>query len=96
VAARMKKITNRTLLLGVKDKFAFLTHFFKRKASFAQVGYVGDDVNDLANICSVGWSFVLQTELKLSSAMHYILTNPSAQGAIREVCEIILRTIKYE
>jgi hypothetical protein len=29
VAARMKKITNRTLLLGVKDKFAFLTHFLQ-------------------------------------------------------------------
>jgi N-acylneuraminate cytidylyltransferase len=26
----------------------------------------------------------------------YILTNPSAQGAIREVCEIILRNTIYE
>jgi YrbI family 3-deoxy-D-manno-octulosonate 8-phosphate phosphatase len=93
VAARMKKLQIEHCFLGVKDKFAFLTHFLQdRKASFAQVGYVGDDVNDLANICSVGWSFCpANGTAVVKRHADYVLTNPSAQGAIREVCELVIK-----
>ncbi|SEA89097.1 N-acylneuraminate cytidylyltransferase [Flavobacterium gillisiae] len=93
VEQRMKKLQIDNCFLGVKDKYAFLTQFLNhRKASFAQVAYVGDDVNDLANICSVGWSFCPAngTEIVKRHA-DYVLTNASAEGAIREVCEIIVR-----
>jgi N-acylneuraminate cytidylyltransferase len=67
-AARMKNYKSN-IVLGVKDKFAFLTHFFKRESFLAQVGYVGDDFN----ICQP------QTEIVKRHA-DYILTNPSAPG----------------
>ena len=51
VGLRMKKLQIQNCFLGVKDKYAFLTQFLKDKnANLGQVAYVGDDVNDLANI----------------------------------------------
>ena len=93
VGQRMKKLQIKNCFLGVKDKYAFLTQFLKDKnANLGQVAYVGDDVNDLANICSVGWSFCPAngTEVVKRHA-DYVLTNPSAEGAIREVCEVIMK-----
>ncbi|TDE04588.1 acylneuraminate cytidylyltransferase [Flavobacterium hiemivividum] len=99
VGQRMKKLQIESVFLGVKDKYAFLTQFLEvRKASFADVAYVGDDVNDLANICSVGWSFCPAdgTEVVKRHA-DYVLTQNSAAGAIREACEIIMKYNKrYE
>lgn len=99
VAQRMKKLQIKDTFLGVKDKFSFLTQFLlERNSSFGAVAYVGDDVNDLANICSVGWSFTPAdaTEAVKANA-DYILTNASGDGAIRETCEILLKYNKrYE
>lgn len=99
VAQRMKKLQIKHTFLGVKDKFSFLTQFlFDRNSSFGAVAYVGDDVNDLANICSVGWSFTPAdaTEVVKANA-DYVLTNASGDGAIRETCEILLKYNKrYE
>jgi len=53
VAQRMKKLNIEDTFLFVKDKFSFLKNFLdERKSDFSSVAYVGDDVNDLANICS--------------------------------------------
>lgn len=93
VEARMKKLQIKHTYLGVKDKYALLTQFLKdRNVGFDQVAYVGDDVNDLANICSVGWSFCPAngTEIVKQHA-DYILTHNSADGAIREVSEILMK-----
>jgi N-acylneuraminate cytidylyltransferase len=93
VAARMKKLQIKHCFLGVKDKYSFLTNFLQENnTSLAAVVYVGDDVNDLANICSVGWSFCPAngTDIVKRHA-DYVLTNDSAQGAIREVCELVLK-----
>ena len=93
VGQRMRKLQIESVFLGVKDKYAFLTQFLNdRNASFADVAYVGDDVNDLANICSVGWSFCPAngTEIVKRHA-DYVLTQNSAAGAIREACEIIMK-----
>ena len=99
VGQRMKKLQIKHTFLGVKDKFSFLTQFLlDRNSSFGAVAYVGDDVNDLANICSVGWSFTPAdaTEVVKANA-DYVLTNASGAGAIRETCEILLKYNKrYE
>ncbi|MBF4465648.1 acylneuraminate cytidylyltransferase [Flavobacterium sp. LC2016-12] len=99
VGQRMKKLQIKHTFLGVKDKFSFLTQFLlDRNSSFGAVAYVGDDVNDLANICSVGWSFTPSdaTEIVKANA-DYVLTNASGDGAIRETCEILLKYNKrYE
>jgi YrbI family 3-deoxy-D-manno-octulosonate 8-phosphate phosphatase len=99
VAQRMKKLQIKHTFLGIKDKFSFLTHFLsERNSSFGAVSYVGDDVNDLANICSVGWSFTPADAIEIVKAnADYILTHQSGAGAIRETCEILIKYNKrYE
>lgn len=93
VAQRMKKLQIANTFLGVKDKYSFLNYFLKdRNSSFDAVAYVGDDVNDLANICSCGWSFAPNDATSVIKAnADVVLNNKSASGAIREVCEFILK-----
>lgn len=99
VAQRMKKLQIQNTFLGVKDKYSFLKQFIKdRNSSFAAVAYIGDDVNDLTNICSVGWSFspADATEI-IKQKADYVLTKFAAGGAIREACEkIITYNERYE
>jgi YrbI family 3-deoxy-D-manno-octulosonate 8-phosphate phosphatase len=99
VAQRMKKLQIANTFLGIKDKYSFLEQFIKdRNSSFAAVAYIGDDINDLANICSVGWSFTPAdaTEIVKQKA-DYLLTKSAASGAIREACEkIIAYNERYE
>jgi YrbI family 3-deoxy-D-manno-octulosonate 8-phosphate phosphatase len=99
VAQRMKKLKIGNTFLGVKDKYSFLKQFITVKnSSFNSVGYVGDDLNDLANICSCGWSFAPGNAMKVVKAhADIVLTNNSGNGAIREVCEMIMKYNKrYE
>ena len=93
VAQRMKKLQIENTFLGVKDKFSFLKNFLQTKNStFEAVAYVGDDVNDLTNMCSVGWSFAPANATEIIK-FHADITikNNSCAGAIREVCETILK-----
>ncbi|NEW78279.1 MAG: acylneuraminate cytidylyltransferase [Gelidibacter sp.] len=93
VAQRMKKLQIQHTFLGVKDKFSFLKQFLADKnSSFDGVAYVGDDVNDLANICSSGWSFAPANATHIvKTHADVVLANNSGKGAIREVCEFILK-----
>ena len=74
-----------------KDKFTLLQKIAKEDGiSLSHFAYIGDDVNDLANICSVGWSFAPNNAtaiVKLNADV--VLSKDSANGAIREACEFI-------
>ncbi|MBW4360374.1 acylneuraminate cytidylyltransferase [Flavobacterium taihuense] len=99
VAQRMKKLQIENTFLGVKDKYSFLKHFIaSRNSSFAAVAYVGDDVNDLTNICSVGWSFAPANAVDVVKMnADIVLSHHSGNGAIRETCEMIMKYNKrYE
>jgi N-acylneuraminate cytidylyltransferase len=92
VAQRMKKLKIEQVYLGVKDKFAFLQHLLSKKAiSLGAIAYVGDDVNDLANLCSVGWSMApSNANNAVKQHVDRILNHAAGSGAIREACEFIL------
>lgn len=91
VAKRMQKLQIEQVYLGVKDKYTLLTHLAKQQGfSLNNVAYVGDDVNDLANICSVGWSLAPSNAMKeVTNQADIILPKPSGGGAIRSACEFI-------
>lgn len=93
VAQRMKKLQIEDTFLGVKDKYSFLKYILTTKnSSFDAVAYVGDDVNDLANICCSGWSFTPANATDIvKQHADIVLRNDSGAGAIREVCETILK-----
>ena len=91
VAKRMQKLQIEQVFLGVKDKYTLLTHLAKAQGfNLNNVAYVGDDVNDLANICSVGWSLVPSNAMKeVTNQADIILPKPSGGGAIRSACQFI-------
>ena len=99
VAKRMQKLQIKHTFLGVKDKYSFLQNFINQQQTlWANLAYVGDDVNDLANLCTVGWSFAPANAtaiVKLNA--DFVLGTASGAGAIREVCEMVLKYNKrYE
>ena len=56
------------------------------------MAYVGDDVNDLANLCTVGWSFApANATTVVKQQVDFTLSHNSADGAIREVCEWVMK-----
>ncbi|MCP4055703.1 MAG: acylneuraminate cytidylyltransferase [Mesoflavibacter sp.] len=91
VAKRMQKLQIEQVFLGVKDKYTLLTYLAKAQGfNLNNVAYVGDDVNDLANICSVGWSLAPSNAMKeVTNQADIILPKPSGDGAIRSACQFI-------
>lgn len=91
VAKRMQKLQIEQVYLGVKDKYTLLTHLANQQGfSLNNVAYVGDDVNDLANICSVGWSLAPSNAMReVTNQADIILPKPSGGGAIRSACQFI-------
>ena len=93
VAKRMQKLQIKYTFLGVKDKYSFLQNFInQQQTSWANLAYVGDDVNDLANLCTVGWSFApANATTVVKQQVDFTLSHNSADGAIREVCEWVMK-----
>lgn len=93
VAKRMQKLQIQHTFLGVKDKYSFLQNFInQQQTSWANLAYVGDDVNDLANLCTVGWSFApANATAVVKQQVDFTLSHNSADGAIREVCEWVMK-----
>jgi N-acylneuraminate cytidylyltransferase len=91
VAKRMQKLKIAQVFLGVKDKHTLLQQLAKtQEFSLNNVAYVGDDVNDMANICSVGWSLTPGNAMpEIKALADVVLTKKSGAGAIREACQFI-------
>ncbi|WP_417887311.1 cytidylyltransferase domain-containing protein [Zunongwangia sp.] len=91
VAARMKKLKIDTVFLGAKDKFGMLQDYcMKNDLEMNSLAYVGDDVNDMTNMCRAGWSFApanAMDEIKRIADVN--LAKKSGEGAIREVAQFI-------
>lgn len=57
-----------------------------------QVAYAGDDVIDLPILRRVGCSFTVADGVSdIKPYVDYITTLPGGQGAVREICEMLLR-----
>lgn len=93
VAARMKKLKIEDVYLGIKDKYAVIANIVANEnIKLEQLAYMGDDVNDLANLCSVGWALVPNNATERVKPWADVLLNAdSGKGAIREACEWIMK-----
>jgi len=92
VAKRMEKLKLEHVFLGVKDKYTLLKNISsKSNISLSNVAYVGDDVNDLTNICSVGWSLAPNNATDIvKTHADIVLSKNSGAGAIREACQFVI------
>ena len=92
VAKRMEKLKLELVYLGVKDKYSLLKSIVdKIGVSLSNVAYVGDDVNDLTNICSVGWSLAPNNATDIvKTHADVVFSKNSGAGAIREACQFVM------
>lgn len=93
VTKRMEKLKIKEIYLGVKDKYSLLEKIILDKnIKRNEIAYLGDDINDLANICSVKWGIVPQNavlENKLKA--DFILNSCGGNGAIREIVNFLIK-----
>jgi len=92
VAARCRKL-GLEYLQGLADKLAALrTLCADRSLSISNTVFVGNDINDLPCLKSVGCAVVpADAHAAVLPHAHLILTRPGGRGAIREFCDVILK-----
>lgn len=92
VQQRMNKLNIEHTFMGVRDKYAFLDHVLQQRGlSRAEVAYVGDDINDLANIASCGLGLCPNdAEPAVKSHAFAVLNKKGGERVIREACEFIM------
>lgn len=92
VMARARKLgLDEDTYLGVKDKLPYLKELCKEmRINLSDVAYIGDDVNDLKCLTSVGFSACPSDAIKeVTEAVDYVCDNKSGGGAVREFADMI-------
>jgi YrbI family 3-deoxy-D-manno-octulosonate 8-phosphate phosphatase len=93
VKKRAKKIKIVDLLSNVKDKKALLPKIQKKySVKINEIAYIGDDINDLEIMKSIGFSVTPKDGVaKVKRNSDYICTAKGGEGAFREFAELILQ-----
>ena len=97
VTARAKKMGVESIQgLGLQAKGAALKRLMdERGIDASQVVHVGNDVNDLPVFEIVGWAVaVADAYPEVLRAADYVLSKPGGAGAVRELCDLILKSIQ--
>lgn len=96
VSRRAEKLGVDFVYQNATDKLTLLKRECQtRGIELTEVAYIGDDVNDLACIQSVGQSFCPSDAVtEIRKAAGFGLTNAGGAGAVREACEQILQACK--
>jgi 3-deoxy-D-manno-octulosonate 8-phosphate phosphatase (KDO 8-P phosphatase) len=89
VGVRSRKLGIRCLQ-GCQDKQAVLQELVRESGiSMDQVGFVGNDINDLACLLTVGLPIVVRdAHPDVVAAALYQTQAPGGQGAVREICDL--------
>ena len=94
VAARAKKMGVEAIHgVGLQDKGRVMREVLAQKNIPAEnVIYVGNDLNDLPCFEVAGWSVAVADAFpEVIRAADYVLTKAGGQGALRELCDLILK-----
>lgn len=92
VELRAQNLGIELLLQGVEDKRGAMQTLLEQHAmSFAEAGYMGDDVVDLPLLRACGFSAsVPDGHALVRRHVDYVARSAAGHGAVREVCELIL------
>lgn len=93
VRRRAEKMKVDEVYLGIKDKTKILNEIcIKYKLKHEEIAYIGDDINDVEVIKSVGFGCTVKDGMQcVKDIADYITKVKGGQGAVREVVEIILK-----
>ncbi|MDI6753070.1 MAG: HAD-IIIA family hydrolase [Thermodesulfobacteriota bacterium] len=93
VSLRARELGIDLLLQKALDKAKALERIIRKGNIRAeQICFVGDDLVDLAVFPRVGFAVAVADSVKeVKENAHYITHCPGGRGAVREVCELILK-----
>ena len=96
VKARAKKIKVSELYSGVLNKKSLLKKILKKyNAKLDQVAYIGDDLNDLEIMKSVGFSVTPSNGIdQIKKISNYVCKLNGGDGVFRELADIIIYSQK--
>ncbi|HKI52360.1 MAG TPA: HAD-IIIA family hydrolase [Geothermobacteraceae bacterium] len=97
VAHRMRELGIELVYQGVKDKLEPFNEILERfQLSPQQVAYIGDDIVDLPVLRRVGFAATVADACPdLFERVDFVSSRPGGRGAVREVCEMLLKTQGY-
>ena len=92
-AARLRELHVPTVVQGCRDKLLALRTLTKRlKVDPLNCACIVDDTPDLALMAAVGFAAaVADAHPVVLSAAHWVARSPGGSGAVRELCDAILR-----
>lgn len=93
VRLRMAELGVPHVFQGVTDKLqAFESLLGRLQLAPAQCVYTGDDVPDLPLLRAAGFAVAVANAVdEVKAACDYVTSAPGGAGAVREICELILR-----
>jgi N-acylneuraminate cytidylyltransferase len=98
VKARAQKMGDVEAIHGIDIRgkgVAFKELVAKRHVDPAHVAYIGNDLNDLPCFELAGWSVAVSDAYpEVLRQADYVLQSKGGRGALREVCEMILRRLR--
>ena len=92
VARRAENLGIALVLQGIEDKHTAMARLLEEQGlSFAEAGYMGDDVVDLKVMAACGFSATVADGHRLvKQRADYVARAAAGAGAVREVCELII------
>ena len=92
VERRGAKMRIDHVFIGITDKLTCMRDLLQQlDLTLEQVAYIGDDVNDFELLRHVGLAAAVRDASRLPKSVAHIITKAKGgEGAVRELCEIIL------
>lgn len=90
---RAKKLGIKYVFIGVEDKLTILKQLCEDLSiSLGQVAYIGDDINDLPILKSVGCPLTVADAMPENQTIAvYVTKLAGGQGCVREICNLLLQ-----
>ena len=90
---RAKELGIQEVFQGILNKKEFFQQFMeKREILPEEVAYIGDDVVDIPILKRVGFSVTVKDAVdEVKEIVDHITEKPGGRGAVREVCDLILK-----
>lgn len=94
VTGRATELGISSVHMGVKNKLETLQSLLATlQLKPGQVGAIGDDWPDLAVLSEVGFAACpAQAHEEIKKIVHFVSSRNGGQGAVREICDLILKT----
>jgi len=93
VAHRAKELAIDYVFQGVADKLEVFNQLLERTGfDESQACFAGDDWNDIPVLDRAGLSVTVpEADALVRSRVHWVTERPGGKGAVREICDLLLR-----